>query len=196
MKRLIGSIGDRLQAIFPPNRVMLVLAGPITAASLWLSAWLTANVPGVALPAGVIAGAMGLVGLIVVTLIYKWFDQWQKGEPLAFEEDLNHALDELDQATTAFFSAHGTVQGVGAALEELHERISKGSINEAEVAHSVAGILDVIGQFVDDHRVPDDQAEPEPMIAAEQAVTETVEEPPAPAEPAPPAPEPPAPPAE
>ena len=177
MKRLISSIGDRLQALFPPNRVMLVLAGPITAASLWLSAWLTANVPGVALPAGVIAGAMGLVGLIVVTLIYKWFDQWQKGEPLAFEEDLNHALDELDQATTAFFSAHGTVQGVGAALEELHDRISKGSINEAEIAHGVAGILDVIGQFVDDNRVPGDQAEPEPMVAAEAAVTDAVEAP-------------------
>lgn len=189
MKRLIGSIGDRLQAIFPPNRVMLVLAGPITAASLWLSAWLTANVPGVALPAGVITGAMGLVGLIVVTLIYKWFDQWQKGEPLAFEEDLNHALDELDQATTAFFSAHGTVQGVGAALEDLHDRISKGSINEAEIAHGVAGILDVIGQFVDDHRVPDDQAEPEPVVAAEAAVVDAGEpEPAAPAAPAPPAP--------
>lgn len=191
MKRLISSIGDRLQAIFPPNRVMLALAGPITAASLWLSAWLTANVPGVALPAGVIAGAMGLVGLIVVTLIYKWFDQWQKGEPLTFEEDLNHALDELDQATTAFFSAHGTVQGVGAALEDLHDRISKGSINEAEIAHGVAGILDVIGQFVDDHRVPGDQAEPEPMVAAETAVAEAVDEAPAeqpaPASPAPPA---------
>lgn len=162
MKRLIGTLGDRLQAIFPPNRVMLLLAGPITGGSLWLSAWLTANVPGVALPAGVIAGAMGLVGLIVVTLIYKWFDQWQKGEPLTFEEDLNHALDELDQATTAFFAAHGTVQGVGAALEDLHERISKGSINEAEVAHGVAGILDVIGQFVNDHAVEPAAPGPEP----------------------------------
>lgn len=196
MKRLIGSIGDRLQAIFPPNRVMLVLAGPITAASLWLSAWLTANVPGVALPAGVIAGAMGLVGLIVVTLIYKWFDQWQKGEPLTVDEDLNQALDELDQATTMFFAAHGTVQGVGAALEDLHERISKGSINEAEVASGVAGILDVIGQFVETHSVDADVAEPEPMVAAEAAVLDAVDE--APVEAAPPAPAPaaPAPPTE
>jgi hypothetical protein len=150
MKQLISTLGDRLQAVFPPNRIMLVLAGPITAASLWLSAWITANVPGVELPVGVIAGAMGLVGLIVVTLLYKWFDQWQKGEPLTVDEDLDQALAELDQATTAFFSAHGTVQGVGAALTDLHDRISKGSINEAEVAHGVAGILDVIGQFVDE----------------------------------------------
>lgn len=187
MKRLISSIGDRLQAIFPPNRVMLLLAGPITAGSLWLSAWLQANVPGVALPAGVIAGGMGLVGLIVVTLIYKWFDQWQKGEPLTIDEDLNHALDELDQATTMFFAAHGTVQGVGAALEDLHDRISKGSINEAEIASGVAGILDVIGQFVESNPTAPDQAEPEPMVAAEEAVTSTVSAAP-PAAPAPPAP--------
>ena len=187
MKRLIGSIGDRLQAIFPPNRIMLALAGPITAGSIWLSAWITANVPGVTLPVGVIAGAMGLVGLIVVTLIYKWFDQWQKGEPLTVDEDLNQALDELDQATTMFFSAHGTVQGVGAALSELHERISKGSINEAEIAHGVAGILDVIGQFVEDSPVEAD-VEPTPVPAAPPVE----EAPPAPAPPAPAAPAPPA----
>lgn len=150
MKQLISTIGDRLQALFPPNRIMLVVAPTVTAASLWLSAWLTAHVPGVELPAGVIAGAMGVVGLIAVTLFYKWFDQWQKGEPLTVDEDLDQAFAELDQATTAFFSAHGTVQGVGAALEDLHERISKGSVNEAEIANGVAGILDVIGQFVDD----------------------------------------------
>ncbi len=181
MKRLIGSIGDRLQAIFPPNRIMLVLAGPITAGSLWLSAWITANVPGVTLPVGVIAGAMGVVGLIVVTLIYKWFDQWQKGEPLTVDEDLDQALAELDQATTMFFSAHGTVQGVGAALADLHDRISKGSINEAEVAHGVAGILDVIGQFVDDNPAGAVPAEP-----VEIPAPAPVEEPASPA--APPAP--------
>lgn len=191
MKRLIGSIGDRLQALFPPNRIMLVLAGPITAGSLWLSAWLTANVPGVGLPAGVIAGAMGLVGLIVVTLIYKWFDQWQKGEPLTIDEDLNQALDELDQATTMFFSAHGTVQGVGAALTELHDRISKGSINEAEIASGVAGILDVIGQFVDENPAGETSQE---IVGPPVPVAAPVEE--APVEPAPPAPAAPAPPAE
>lgn len=185
MKQLISTIGDRLQAIFPPNRIMLALAGPITAGSLWLSAWLTANVPGVALPAGVIAGAMGLVGLIVVTLIYKWFDQWQKGEPLTVDDDLNQALLELEQTTTMFFAAHGTVQGVGAALQDLHDRIAKGSINEAEIATGVSGILDVIGQFVEDHSVDDDLAEPEPMVAAEAAVLDAVEPEPAPAAPAP-----------
>lgn len=177
MKQLIGTIGDRLQALFPPNRVMLVVAPTTTAASLWLSAWLTANVPGVNLPAGVIAGAMGLVGLIAVTLFYKWFDQWQKGEPVDFSEDLDQALAELEQRTMMFFSAHGTVQGVAAALEDLHERISKGSVNEAEVANSVAGIIDVIGQFVEAQPV---DVEPIPISAPAP-----VEEPaPAPAPPA------------
>jgi hypothetical protein len=161
VKRLISTIGDRLQAIFPPNRIMLVLAGPITAGSLWLSAWLTANVPGVALPAGVVAGAMGVVGLIVVTLIYKWFDQWQKGEPLTIDADLDQALADAEAVTTAFFSAHGTVQGVGAALQDLHDRIAKGSINEAEIASGISGILDAIDQFVDE--APDVEVAPEPV---------------------------------
>lgn len=185
MKRLISTIGDRLQALFPPNRVMLVVAPTVTAASLWLSAWLTAHVPGVELPAGVIAGAMGVVGLIAVTLFYKWFDQWQKGEPLTVDEDLNQALEELDQATAMFFSAHGTVQGVGAALTELHDRISKGSINEAEIAHGVAGILDVIGQFVED--VPAGAVPAEPIETPAPAPAEPEPAPPAPAPPAPPA---------
>lgn len=174
MKRLIGSIGDRLQAIFPPNRIMLLVAPTTTAASLWLSAWLTAHVPGVELPAGVIAGAMGAVGLIAVTLFYKWFDQWQKGEPLTIDADLEQALAELEQTTTMFFSAHGTVQGVGAALEDLHSRIAAGSINEAEIASGVSDILDAIDRFVE--AVP---AVPAGAVPAEPA--------PAPAAPATPA---------
>lgn len=154
MKRLIGSIGDRLQAIFPPNRIMLVLAPTVTAASLWLSAWLTAHVPGVELPAGVIAGAMGVVGLIAVTLFYRWFDQWAKGEPLTVDEDLNHALDELEQTFGLLSIAHGGVQEIEAALEGLHARISAGSINEAEIAASIANLVDEVHRFVDAQSPP------------------------------------------
>lgn len=184
MKRLIGTIGDRLQALFPPNRIMLVVAPTTTAASLWLSAWLTAHVPGVELPAGVIAGAMGVVGLIAVTLFYKWFDQWQKGEPVDFSEDLDQALAELEQTTTMFFSAHGTVQGVGAALEDLHDRISKGTINEAEIASGVSGILDVIGQFIGDHAVE----EPDSVEAVGPPIPAPPVEPPPPGPAEPPVP--------
>jgi hypothetical protein len=144
MKNFVSTIGDRLQAIFPPNRLMLVLAGPITAGSIWLSAWITANVPGVTLPVGVIAGAMGVVGLIVVTLIYKWFDQWQAGEPLTFDKDLEQALAELEETTTAFLAEHGAMQQVGTALQGLHDGIAKGSVNEAEIAAGVSEILDSI----------------------------------------------------
>jgi hypothetical protein len=154
VKRLIGTIGDRLQALFPPNRIMLVVAPTTTAASLWLSAWLTAHVPGVELPAGVIAGAMGVVGLIAVTLFYKWFDQWQKGESPTVDEDLEWAIDRLDDATVAYFSAHNTVRGVGVELEDLSKRILKRSINEAEVAATVGSLLGVIGRFVDEAPVP------------------------------------------
>ena len=107
MKQLVSTIGDRLQAIFPPNRVMLIVAPTTTAASLWLSAWLTAHVPGVELPAGVIAGAMGVVGLIAVTLFYKWFDQWQKGESIDPEADIQEALTGMiEDPETARIIAH------------------------------------------------------------------------------------------
>ncbi len=154
MKQLVSTIGDRLQALFPPNRLMLVLAGPITAGSIWLSAWITANVPGVELPVGVIAGAMGLVGLVVVTLIYKWFDRWQKVESFTVDKELDQVFAELDQATEEVFDMHDHVIGVSVALQDLHDRIAKGSINEAEIAKGVAGILGAIGQYSEESPAP------------------------------------------
>lgn len=86
MKRLLSFLIDKFQATFPPNRLMLILAGPITAASIWVSATVTANIPGVELPVGIVGGAIGAAALITITLIYKWFDQWQRGEPLQIHE--------------------------------------------------------------------------------------------------------------
>lgn len=165
--KLINGIIDKLQATFPPNRIMLGLAGPITAASIWLSAWVTAHVPGVELPVGVIAGAMGLVGLIVITLLYKWFDQWQRGEPITVDADLEAAIDELANAPeiSAFFEALGTFDGVGKMIAEVRARIDDGTINEAEVNEELATILAVVDGFLNDH--PQEQLEaPEPVEAA------------------------------
>lgn len=144
MKKLIGSFGDRLQAIFTPNRVAILLAGPITAAAAWISGTIAANIPGVQLPVGVIAGVMGVAVIITVRLLDRWFDQWQAGEPLTFDEDLEKALAELEETTTAFLAEHGTMQQVGVALQGLHDRLSKGSIHEAEVTAGVSEVLDLI----------------------------------------------------
>ncbi len=109
MKRLLNLLVDKFQATFPPNRLMIALAGPITAASVWLSAWTTAHIPGVELPVGIVAGAIGAAALITITLIYKWFDQWQRHEHVDFGGDLDLALEEfLDnpEAHAAFIDQH------------------------------------------------------------------------------------------
>lgn len=107
--RLVNLIIDKLQATFPPNRIAILLAAPIVAAAAWTSAFVAANVPGVELPVGVVAGVMGSAVLIVVTLLYKWFDQWQKGETPDFEGDLELALEEFlsnPEARAAFITNH------------------------------------------------------------------------------------------
>lgn len=166
MRGLIGFIGDRLQAAFPPNRLAILLAGPILAASAWISGLVAANIPGVNLPVGVIAGVMGVAVLIVARLLDRWFDQWQKGEPIHVEHDLDQALDELadSPATHAFYTALGTMQAVDHAIADLHGRIGDGVINEAEIAKRLESLSGVISDFVKEHVEPD--AVPSPPAAA------------------------------
>jgi len=93
--KLLNLIIDKLQATFPPNRIMLLLAGPIVAASAWTSALVSANIPGVELPVGIVAGIIGGAVLIAITLIYKWFDQWQRGEAIDFGADLEEVVEQF-----------------------------------------------------------------------------------------------------
>lgn len=107
--KFLNLIIDKLQATFPPNRIAILLAGPIVAASAWISAFVATNVPGVELPVGIIAGIIGAAVLIVVTLLYKWFDQWQRGEMPDFEGDLELALEEFltnPEARDSFIANH------------------------------------------------------------------------------------------
>lgn len=162
MKQLIGNIGDRLQAIFPPNRIAILLAGPITAASLWLSGWATAHIPGTNLPAGVIAGAMYLGATIVVALLYKWFDQWQQGEPIHVGAEIEELIDELE---TKFFSSLGTHEAVQNALADLHGKISRGEVNEAQVANSIEALHGVVADYLREHH-----GAPSPVVDAAEGV--------------------------
>jgi hypothetical protein len=170
MKNLITAIVDKFQAIFPPNRLMLILAGPITAASIWLSAWITTHVPGAELPVGVVAGAIGAAALITITLIYKWFDQWQKGEPIPYDADLEAALAELSDSPDVqeFFRAHGTIQAIAQALEDLRTRIEEGKVNEADIHSAIASLVAVAGTFLQEHPI-EQQVQPVPAVAAPPA---------------------------
>jgi hypothetical protein len=167
MKRLIGYIGDRLQAAFPPNRLAILLAGPITAASVWVSGTVASNVPGVNLPVGVVAGVMGAAALITIRLLDRWFDQWQKGEPINVDGDLEQALDELADSPDVhtLYASFGTMQVVEEALEELRDHIHAGSINEAEVAKRVESLATVVAGFLDQH-LEDRPTPPAPAVDA------------------------------
>jgi hypothetical protein len=157
--KLLNPFLDKLQALFPPNRVAILLAAPITAAAAWLSGLVTANIPGVELPPGVIAGVMFVCVLIVVRLLDKWFDQWQAGEPLDVGKDLEAAFEEIVDGHQQIDHLLGTTAGVGTAIEGLHDRLVKGQINEAEVADELAAIAGTTAATLRRH-IPADQAEP------------------------------------
>lgn len=139
--KLLNPFLDKLQATFPPNRIMLILAGPIVYFSAWCSAVVTTNVPGVKLPTGLVAGVVGAVVLIAVVLIYKWFDQWQAGEPIDVGKDLEAAFEEIVDGHQQIDRLTGTAAGVKAAVGDLHDRLSRGEINEAQVVDELKGIF-------------------------------------------------------
>lgn len=99
--KLLNRLIDRLQATFPPNRIVVLLT-PIVfvPASAWAAAWIAEHFPGVNLPAGVIAGFAGAAAVSALTLGYKWLDGWQAHEQIDFVGDLEETADEVvDQAT-------------------------------------------------------------------------------------------------
>lgn len=163
--KLLNRIIDKLQATFPPNRIMLLLAGPIVAASAWISGLVTANIPGVELPVGVVAGVIGAAVLIAVTLIYKWFDQWQRGEPIDFGGDIEAALTEGGEELLASCDALSAVE---VELADLHNRVAAGTINDQQISRQLGLLGDAIGQFLHDH-----EPELEPEIPDVPAASST-----------------------
>jgi hypothetical protein len=155
--KLLSPIIDRIQAAFPPNRVCILLAAPIVAASAWISGFVSANIPGVTLPTGVIAGIIGAACLVAVTLIYKWFDQWQKGEPIHVDTDLLRAYEEMldgnSQTINQLLGAHG---GVRELLEILRGRVADSKINPAEIVEELEHISAAINEVLDSHEATRD----------------------------------------
>lgn len=167
--RLLNRIIDKLQEAFPPNRIMLWLAGPIVAASAWISAVVTAHVPGVELPVGIVAGVIGAAVLIAITLIYKWFDQWQLGEQINFEADTEAALEEFIDGpeVQGFFEALAALTGVGQELADLRNRVGEGTVNDQQIMSLLGETGDAIAQFLHDHPV-EAPPEPEGQVAVEE----------------------------
>lgn len=171
MKELIGAIGDRVQALFPPNRVAILLSGVITALSGSIAAWLAAHAPGLEFGQLEIAGVLGAAVIITVRLLDRWFDQWQKGEPVNYQADFDQALEELANSPEAhvFYEALGTMHGVGDSLADLRARIEAGTVNEAEIANGLAAIHDVVARWLHEHTELEQQAPPVAVDAPAEA---------------------------
>lgn len=153
--KFLNLIIDKLQATFPPNRVMLILAGPIVAAAAWTSAFVTANVPGVEVPVAAVTVVISAAALIAVTLIHKWFDQWQKGEPIDIDADLQAAFEEIVGNHEAIDEILGTNEAVGKMIDDLRERVVEAKTNDTEIAQELETIGIAIQALIDRHELPD-----------------------------------------
>lgn len=162
---------DRLQALFPPNRVAILLAAPIAAAAAWTSATIAAHVPGVELPVGVVSAVMLICVLVVVRLIDKWFDQWQAGESIDVSADLESAFEEIVSGHQQIDHLLGTAAGIGTAIEELHDRVEKGQVSEEELTAELEDIAGAVAAALRQH-IPADQAEPPEVEVASPVVAD------------------------
>lgn len=163
--KLLNPIIEKLQEAFPPNRVALLLAGTITAVSGSIAAWLAAHFPGLNFGSVEIAGILGAAVIVTVRLLDRWFEQWQKGEPVAYDADIEQALAELGDSpdVQSFFAAHGTMEAVGFALNELRARVAVGTLDDSKIADELAAIADVAVQFLQEHPL---EQQPQPAVAA------------------------------
>jgi len=95
-KKLLNRIIDKLQATFPPNRIVVLLT-PILFMPLAgsVTAWTATHFPGLALSEGIVIGLAGAAALAALTLAYKWLDQWQRGETIDFGADFGEVVDQF-----------------------------------------------------------------------------------------------------
>ena len=161
--KLVNRAIDFLQAQFPPNRVVVLLGGLVTALAGIISAWLAANFPGLNLGTTEIAIVLSAVLLIGARLVDKWFDQWQRGEDIDAQADLEAALDELledaevqrvvDHTWEPLEKANlSMLDSLGASISELRTRAENGNVPQPELVAELGAFADAVSQYV--HRSP------------------------------------------
>jgi hypothetical protein len=113
--KLLNRLLDRLQATFPPNRIVVLLTPIIfVPAAGWAAAWLAKHVPGLNVSPGEIAAFVGAAALAALTLAYKWLDGWQHHEHQNFIKDLEGtAEDFVDEQVAEHFDPPGRVADQG-----------------------------------------------------------------------------------
>lgn len=95
--KLLNRIVDKLQATFPPNRIVVILTPIIfVPASAWIAAWLTSHVPGMEVPAGAVVAVVATAAVSALILAYRWLDGWQRDEDRGYEDALEELADAID----------------------------------------------------------------------------------------------------
>ncbi len=159
---------DFLQAQFPPNRIAVLLGGLLTAVSATIAAWLAAHFPGLDLGAPEVAGVLAAAALITIRLLDRWIDQWQLGEQINAQADLEDAFDELTEdpavqhALTELALSLGLAADVNEKIALIRTRAGNGELDSTEVVDELGALADAIAQFLHDHPAP---AELEPAVA-------------------------------
>lgn len=163
--KLLNRAVDFLQAQFPPNRIVVLLGGLLTAVSATVSAWLAAHFPGLNLGTAEVAGVLGAAALITIRLLDRWIDQWQRQEPVDYQADLEAALDELaDDPTVQDILANlGSVEQAAAVIADLRASVEAGTLQPADIATGLGHIGDALGEFL--HNVNTAQAPAAPAPA-------------------------------
>jgi hypothetical protein len=153
---MLNALLDKLQATFPPNRIVVLLTPLLfIPGSAAVTAWVAIHFPGLAIPEGLIVGLSGAAALGALTLAYKWLDQWQKGEPISIHPDIEAALAEAVDSPDVhdLFSVLGSLEGVGQALGDLRTRLdSHEQIPNEELSAALAPIIDHTAAVVHQHQ--------------------------------------------
>lgn len=160
---------DKLQELFPPNRVAILFAGIITAVSGSIAAFLAAHFPGLEFGSAEIAGVLGAAVLITLRLLDRWFDRWQEGERVDYAEDVRLAVEELSDSPEVrelLDEALGSIEGFRRALDELHKKVVEGSVSQDDVSAELAAILEAVSIYLHGptNKVFDQAADERPEI--------------------------------
>jgi hypothetical protein len=166
MKALLHRVIDHLQAKLPPNRIVVLLGGLLTAVSATVSAWLAAHFPGLDLGAPEIAGVLGAAALITIRLLDRWLDQWQRNEPIDFEGDIEDLADDLDPLPPGLRRAVvgvETLEDLGVAMTETRQHVEGGGVQMATIVERLDAFGATLAQFLRD------QPDPEAAFAPEES---------------------------
>lgn len=165
--KTVNRIIDFLQAQFPPNRIVVLLGGLLTAVSATVSAWLAAHFPGLDLGPAEVAGVLGAAALITIRLLDRWIDQWQKEEPIDFPADLGLAVEDLaeDPAVEFLLDRLASVDTIVDSMRDLRAAIEAETVKPAAIAEGLGRFADELSGVLHNFEAEEPAPSPEGIPA-------------------------------